>query len=162
MSVRIGTNPIAWSNDDMLELGGDTPLETCLAEAAEAGFVGIEKGNKFPTDPDELKAVLERYGLTFVSGWYSAEALASTDQEHAEQCADRWTPEALEGVGFRIWLDAQNGGLSINPQFAHVSQGCADTATLNAEEMRRFGVSPTIIDAVATAHAAGSWAPKDD
>jgi len=99
---------------------------------------------------------------TVLSGWYSAEALASTDQEHAEQCADRWTPEALEGVGFRIWLDAQNGGLSINPQFAHVSQGCADTATLNAEEMRRFGVSPTIIDAVATAHAAGSWAPKDD
>jgi sugar phosphate isomerase/epimerase len=47
-TVRIGTNPIAWSNDDMPELGGETPLETCLAEAREAGFSGIEKGNKFP------------------------------------------------------------------------------------------------------------------
>lgn len=99
---------------------------------------------------------------TTLSTWYSAEALASTDREHAEQCADLWTPEALEGVGFKIWLDAQTGGLSVGPEFAHVSQACADTATLNAEEMRRFGVSPAIIDAVATAHAAGSWAPKDD
>ncbi len=50
MTVRLGTNPIAWSNDDLPELGGDTPLETCLAEARQAGFTGIEKGNKFPTD----------------------------------------------------------------------------------------------------------------
>ncbi|MEY4679383.1 MAG: hypothetical protein RLZZ276_1032, partial [Pseudomonadota bacterium] len=33
MAVRIGINPITWSNDDMPELGGDTPLETCLREA---------------------------------------------------------------------------------------------------------------------------------
>ena len=33
MSV-IGTNPIAWTNDDMPELGGDTPLETCLRRGA--------------------------------------------------------------------------------------------------------------------------------
>ncbi len=52
LMVRLGTNPIAWSNDDLPELGGDTPLETCLREARAAGFTGIEKGNKFPTDPD--------------------------------------------------------------------------------------------------------------
>ena len=28
MSIRIGINPITWSNDDVPELGGDTPLET--------------------------------------------------------------------------------------------------------------------------------------
>ena len=28
MTIRIGANPIGWSNDDMPELGGDTPLET--------------------------------------------------------------------------------------------------------------------------------------
>ena len=28
MPVRIGANPIGWSNDDMLELGAETPLET--------------------------------------------------------------------------------------------------------------------------------------
>ena len=36
--IRIGANPIGWSNDDMRDIGGDTPLETCLAEAKEAGF----------------------------------------------------------------------------------------------------------------------------
>ena len=72
MTIRFGTNPIAWSNDDLPELGGDTPLETCLAEAREAGFTGIEKGNKFPTDAGTLQAVLGRHGLTLVSGWYGA------------------------------------------------------------------------------------------
>ena len=43
MTIRIGTNPIAWSNDDMPELGGDTPLETCLAEARQAGYGGDRK-----------------------------------------------------------------------------------------------------------------------
>ncbi len=42
MTIRIGANPIGWSNDDLLEIGGETPLETCLAEAKEAGFVGME------------------------------------------------------------------------------------------------------------------------
>ena len=73
MTVRLATNPIAWSNDDLPELGGDTPLETCLAEARTAGFAGIEKGNKFPADPAALRAVLDRHGLRFVSGWYGAE-----------------------------------------------------------------------------------------
>ena len=41
MSVKLGIAPIAWSNDDMPELGGDTSLETCLSEAREAGFTGI-------------------------------------------------------------------------------------------------------------------------
>ena len=40
MSVKLGIAPIAWSNDDMPELGGDTPLEQCLSEASLAGFQG--------------------------------------------------------------------------------------------------------------------------
>ena len=50
MTIRIGANPIGWSNDDLSEIGGDTPLETCLAEAREAGVEGMEKGNKLPND----------------------------------------------------------------------------------------------------------------
>jgi hypothetical protein len=99
---------------------------------------------------------------TALTAWYSSGALASTDREHLQECADVWAPEALEGTDFKVWLDAQNGGLSISPQFVHVMQACADTVTMNAAEMRRFGVPPAIIDAVTAAHAAGSWAPKDD
>jgi inosose dehydratase len=51
MSVRLCVSPIGWSNDDLPELGGDIPLDTCLAEASEAGFEGIELGHKFPRDP---------------------------------------------------------------------------------------------------------------
>ena len=36
MKARLGIAPIAWSNDDLPELGGETPLETCLSEAREA------------------------------------------------------------------------------------------------------------------------------
>ena len=48
LEVRIGINPISWTNDDLPQLGGDTPLETCLSEGTEIGYVGFELGNKFP------------------------------------------------------------------------------------------------------------------
>jgi len=35
--IRIGINPLTWTNDDMPELGGDTPLSVCLSEARAAG-----------------------------------------------------------------------------------------------------------------------------
>ena len=50
MSIRLGINPLTWTNDDLPSLGGDTPLETCLAEGREAGFDGFELGHKFPRD----------------------------------------------------------------------------------------------------------------
>lgn len=69
MSAKIGANPIIWSNDDMPELGGETPLETCLAEAHSAGMEGLELGNKFPRTPDALRAALAPHGLACISGW---------------------------------------------------------------------------------------------
>ena len=68
MTIRIGVNPIGWSNDDLRELGGDTPLETCLAEAQAVGFEGIELGHKFPREPAALWAALDPWGLACVSG----------------------------------------------------------------------------------------------
>ena len=35
MKIKLGIAPIAWSNDDMPELGGDTPIEQCLEEASQ-------------------------------------------------------------------------------------------------------------------------------
>jgi myo-inosose-2 dehydratase len=71
MAIRIGANPIGWSNDDMPELGGATPLEQCLAEARSVGIEGMELGNKFPREPNALKAALAPYGLACVGGWHS-------------------------------------------------------------------------------------------
>lgn len=108
MSVRLGTNPIAWSNDDLPELGGETPLETCLSEAHAAGFVGIENGNKFPTEPDALKAVLARHGLALVSGWYGAEL--RTRSIEAEIAAMRPHFELLRSLGSPVMVFAETSG----------------------------------------------------
>jgi inosose dehydratase len=75
MGLKIGINPLTWSNDDMPELGGETPLETCLAEAKQAGYDGVELGNKFPREAATLKPILARHGLALVSGWYSGKLL---------------------------------------------------------------------------------------
>ena len=70
MTVRIGINPITWTNDDVPELGGDTPLELCLSETKQAGYAGTELGGKFPRASTELAPILKRHGLALVSGWY--------------------------------------------------------------------------------------------
>ena len=72
MSVKLGIAPIAWSNDDMPELGVDTTLDQCLSEASKAGFSGIESGGKFPKTSKELIPLLNKYNLKLCSGWYGA------------------------------------------------------------------------------------------
>jgi inosose dehydratase len=72
VTVRIGVNPIGWTNDDLETLGDDISLDTCLDEARRAGYGGIELGRKFPRRPAELRDVLQRHQLDLVSGWYDA------------------------------------------------------------------------------------------
>jgi len=79
--VRIGVNPIGWTNDDLETLGDDIPLETCLEEARRAGYAGIELGRKFPRRPAELRAVLQQHGLDLVSGWYGSHLLRRSVKE---------------------------------------------------------------------------------
>ena len=105
MTVRLGTNPIGWSNDDLRELGGETPLETCLVEARLAGFEGIELGHKFPRDASVLRPILERHGLALVSGWYSANLL-----EHdaaSEMTAMRPHMSLLSALGCNVLILAE-------------------------------------------------------
>lgn len=105
MTIRIGANPIGWSNDDMRELGGETPLETCLAEAREVGFVGMELGHKFPREADALRAALAPFGMACVSGWYSAELLLR-DAE-AELAALRPHLDLLKAMGSTVLVFAE-------------------------------------------------------
>jgi inosose dehydratase len=75
MRVKLAINPLTWTNDDMPELGAETPLETCLAEAKLAGFAGVELGNKFPRTASALKPILDAHGLALASGWYGSNLL---------------------------------------------------------------------------------------
>src|SRR3954451_19163911 len=105
MTVRIGANPIGWSNDDLRSLGGATPLETCLAEARQAGVEGMELGHKFPRDASALKAVLGRFGLDLVSGWYSAELLRRSPKE--ELAVLKTHLDLLKAMGCRVLVFAE-------------------------------------------------------
>jgi len=85
MKARLGIAPIAWSNDDLPELGGETTLETCLSESREAGFSGVETGGKFPTSAPELREVLDAHDLKLVSGWYSGTFLDNDLEAEKDQ-----------------------------------------------------------------------------
>ena len=89
MSVKLGIAPIAWSNDDMPELGGNTSLEQCLQEASKAGFTGIESGGKFPKNSKELLPKLEKEKLKLCSGWYGAHLLINSPKEEFSLMRDQ-------------------------------------------------------------------------
>jgi inosose dehydratase len=86
-NVRIGINPISWSNDDLPALGGETPLETALMEGAQIGYQGFELGNKFPREGPALKAKLAEYGVVCVSGWYSGRLAEGPLDSEIDACA---------------------------------------------------------------------------
>lgn len=69
--VRLGVSPLSWTNDVLEDLGGDIPLEICLAQAAGNGYEGIELGRLFPRDANVLKQILDAHRLSLVSGWHS-------------------------------------------------------------------------------------------
>lgn len=69
--VRLGIAPIAWTNDDMPDLGAENTFEQCVSEMALAGFTGCEVGNKYPKDTAVLKKALELRGMQICNAWYS-------------------------------------------------------------------------------------------
>ena len=85
MKAKLGIAPIAWSNDDLPELGGDTPLEACLTESRLAGFAGVETGGKFPKTTTELRSVLDAHDLLLASGWYSGTLLENELAKEKDQ-----------------------------------------------------------------------------
>lgn len=89
MKARLGIAPIAWSNDDLPELGGDTPLEECLSQSRLAGFSGTETGGKFPRTAGELGPLLAAHGLALVSGWHSGRLAAGTVEDEKRRIADQ-------------------------------------------------------------------------
>ena len=133
MSIRLGANPIIWSNDDMRELGAETTLATCLTQARQIGFEGMELGHKFPREPGELAATLGRFGLSCVSGWYSAQLLtrdARVEVEHLRRHLD-----LLKAVGSPVLVFADVSG-AVHGDFR---RPLAERPRLAASEWREFG-----------------------
>jgi len=145
MTVRIGANPIGWSNDDLRELGGHIPLETCLSEARAAGFAGMELGHKFPREAGALRRVLSSHDLDLVSGWYSSSLLER--DAAAELAALEPHLTLLEALGARVLVFAETTGA------IHGDRGRPISArpTLSAGDWPRLGVRMTEVAAAVAA-----------
>ncbi len=75
--LQLAISPLTWTNDDMSDLGGSIPLETCLSEMAQAGFTGSELGTKYPRDAATLLPLLAQHGLKLASGWCSGNLVSN-------------------------------------------------------------------------------------
>lgn len=105
MSIRWGVSPIAWANDDMPELGGDTPLESILSDIRDLGFEGVELGGKFPRDPTVLTPLLRSYSLDLIGGWYSGSLLRQ--DADAEIAALQPHLALLKAMGSTVFVFAE-------------------------------------------------------
>lgn len=134
MSVKLGINPIGWTNDCMRWLGDLIPLEASLAEARQAGFAGVELGRKFPRLPGKLRPLLDRHGLELVSGWYSARLLERSAKDEIVAMRDHL--KLLKALGAPVMVFAETVGEIIN----HVGAPASSRPRLgSAAQWRELG-----------------------
>lgn len=116
MSIKLAIAPIAWTNDDMPELGKENTFEQCISEMALSGFTGTEIGNKYPKDPAILSSFLEPRGLSVASAWFSAFLTTKPFEETAQ-----------EFIKHRDFLNAMGAKVIVVSEQGHSIQGQIDT-----------------------------------
>ena len=109
MKARLGIAPIAWSNDDLPELGGHTTLETCLSEARKAGFSGVETGGKFPKQAAVLGPILKAHGIGLCGGWYSGTLLDNDIEAEKDRIAQQITLFKALGAPCIVYGEVSRG-----------------------------------------------------
>jgi len=133
VSIRFGINPISWANDDMPELGGETPLESILADVRDLGFEGVERINKMPRDAASFKPLLDSYGLTLAAAWYSGELLLRDAQ--AEISALQPHLDLLNAMGSSACVFAETS----NAIHCNRAVSLANSPRLAASDWKQFG-----------------------
>ncbi|RZJ96000.1 MAG: myo-inosose-2 dehydratase, partial [Brevundimonas sp.] len=131
MTIRWGVSPIAWSNDDMPELGGSTPLEDIFRDIREVGFEGVELGGRFPKEPAALKVLLG--GLDLIGGWYSGSLLVQ--DADAEIAALQPHLSLLKAMGSDVFVFAETS----NAVHGNRAVPLSGTPRLQAGDWKTFG-----------------------
>jgi inosose dehydratase len=108
--VHLGVSPLSWTNDVLIELGGDIPLETCLKDAAEIGYEGVELGRKFPRDGQKLSTILSENRLRLVGGWHSGFLSERSVEEEWKAAVDH--VRLLKDCGSQILVYGECGLMS--------------------------------------------------
>lgn len=132
-----GVSPIAWSNDDMPELGAETSLEACLADAQDVGFTGVELGRKFPRDAESLLPILKSFQLSLVGGWYSGHLLVRTAEAEIE--ALQAHKRLLKACGADVFIFAECS----NAVHGNRAVGLSGAPRLGEATWREFGARLT-------------------
>ena len=139
MTIRWGVSPIAWANDDMPELGGDTPLESILADIRDVGFEGVELGGKFPRDPAVLKPLLAGYGIDLIGGWYSGSLLVQDADAEIRALQPHLT--LLKAMGSTVFVFAETS----NAVHGDRTVPLAGAPRLDASDWPAFGARLTAV-----------------
>lgn len=131
--VKLGIAPIAWTNDDLPDLGSENTFEQCVSEMALAGYTGSEVGNKYPKDPAVLKKALKLRGLEICNQWFSCFLLTKPFEEVEREF--RAQLSFLKEMGAKI-IGASEQSYSVQgqqdtPVFGH-------KYVMNDEEWERF------------------------
>ena len=111
--VKLGIAPIAWTNDDMPDLGKENTFEQCVSEMALAGFTGSEVGNKYPKDPEVLKKALELRGVEICNQWFSSFLITKPFEEVEKEC--RAQLAFLKAMGAKV-IGASEQSYSVQGQ----------------------------------------------
>jgi len=98
--VHLGIAPIAWTNDDMPDLGAENTFEQCVSEMALAGFTGCEIGNKYPTDVEVLKKALALRNMQICNCWFSTFLLTKPYEEVEKEFVEK--VEFLKAMGAKV------------------------------------------------------------
>lgn len=137
MTIRFGVSPIAWANDDMPELGGDTPLESILSDIRDVGFEGVELGGKFPRDAATLGPLLASYGIDLIGGWYSGSLLVQDARAEIEALQPHL--QLLKAMGSKVFVFAETS----NAVHGNRSVPLTGTPRLADGDWARFGTRMT-------------------
>lgn len=131
-NIKLGIAPIAWTNDDMPDLGAENTFKQCVSEMALAGFSGCEVGNKYPKDVKELKKQLDMRGLSIANQWFSSfiltQPMEKVERDFAAQC------EFLHAMGAKI-IGASEQSYSIQGTDIPVFEG---KYVMNAKEWEKL------------------------
>ncbi len=151
--VKLGIAPIAWTNDDMPDLGKENTFEQCVSEMALAGFTGSEVGNKYPKDPEVLKKALDLRGISICNQWFSSFILTKPLEEVEAEC--RAQLAFLKAMGAKIIGFSEQSysvqGQMDTPIFGHKyvlndiewEQLCAGLNYLGKIAKEEYGISLT-------------------
>ena len=111
--VKLGIAPIAWTNDDMPDLGKENTFEQCVSEMALAGFTGSEVGNKYLKDPEVLKKALELRGVEICNQWFSSFLITKPFEEVEKEFRAQLT--FLKAMGAKV-IGASEQSYSVQGQ----------------------------------------------